>query len=47
VVIGWLLWGLQAGEWLAAGIILTVATIIFAVTAPSRRRRMARGLVTG
>ena len=40
-VIAWLLWGLTAKEWLAAGIIVTVAATIFVVTIPSRRARVA------
>jgi amino acid transporter len=40
-VIAWLLWGLQPAEWLAAGLILTVAMVVFAVTLPSRRARIA------
>jgi basic amino acid/polyamine antiporter, APA family len=42
VVIAWMLSGLQAGEWKAAGIILVVATLVFVVTIPSRRARLAR-----
>jgi APA family basic amino acid/polyamine antiporter len=41
VVIAWMLTGLQAGEWKAAGIILAVAALVFVVTTPSRRRRLA------
>jgi hypothetical protein len=40
-VIVWLLWGLQPTEWLAAGLILLVATGVFVVTVPSRRARVA------
>jgi amino acid transporter len=40
-VIAWLLWGLSPTEWLAAGIILAVATLVFLVTVPSRRARAA------
>ena len=38
-VIGWLLWELQPDEWIAAGVIVALATIVFAVT---RRARDAR-----
>jgi amino acid transporter len=40
-VIVWLLWGLKPAEWLAAGIIVAGAAVMFAVTLPSRRRRVA------
>lgn len=40
-VIGWLLWGLTLKEWLAAALILMVAALVFAVTAPARRARAA------
>lgn len=40
-VIVWLLWGLKPAEWLAAGIIVAGAAVVFAVTLPSRRRRVA------
>ena len=40
-VIAWLLWALQPREWLAAGVILAAAAIVFAVTIPSRRARIA------
>jgi APA family basic amino acid/polyamine antiporter len=40
-VIGWLLWELQPAEWLAAGVILIAAMVVFAITAPSRRARVA------
>jgi amino acid transporter len=39
-VIVWLLWGLKPTEWLAAGLILAVAALVFAVTIPSRRARV-------
>jgi amino acid transporter len=39
-VIGWLLWGLKPAEWLAAGVIVVVATLVFAVTLPARRTRV-------
>jgi basic amino acid/polyamine antiporter, APA family len=38
-VIAWLLWSLKPGEWIAAGLILLVAALVFAVTSPSRRAR--------
>jgi amino acid transporter len=38
-VIAWLLWSLQPGEWIAAGLILLIAALVFAVTSPSRRAR--------
>jgi amino acid transporter len=41
-VIAWLLWSLQPGEWIAAGLILLVAVLVFAVTSPSRRTRAVR-----
>jgi amino acid transporter len=41
-VIAWLLWSLQPGEWIAAGLILFVAVLVFAVTSPSRRTRAVR-----
>lgn len=40
-VIGWMLSGLHAGEWAAAGVILVVAVIIFVITIPSRRTRLS------
>jgi amino acid transporter len=40
-VIGWLLWGLHATEWLAAGLIVAVAAVVFIVTLPARRARVA------
>ena len=39
-VIGWLLWELKPSEWLAAGIIVLAAAIVFAVTRPARRQRV-------
>jgi APA family basic amino acid/polyamine antiporter len=39
-VIGWLLWGLTLREWLAAGTILAGASLVFALTIPSRRARV-------
>jgi APA family basic amino acid/polyamine antiporter len=40
-VIAWLLWGLQLGEWIAAGMVIAAAIIVYATTATSRRRRVA------
>jgi amino acid transporter len=40
-VIGWLLWGLKPMEWLAAALILTVGSVVYAVTIPARRARVA------
>jgi amino acid transporter len=39
-VIAWLLGGLKPTEWLAAGVIVVVAALVFAVTLPSRRARV-------
>jgi APA family basic amino acid/polyamine antiporter len=41
-VIAWLLWSLQPGEWIAAGLIVVVAALVFLVTVPSRRARAVR-----
>jgi L-asparagine transporter-like permease len=41
-VIAWLLWSLQAGEWIAAGLIVLAAALVFLVTSPSRRARAIR-----
>jgi APA family basic amino acid/polyamine antiporter len=38
-VIGWLLWELEPTEWLAAGVILVLATVVFAATRTTRRAR--------
>ena len=38
-VIGWLLWGLRAEEWRAAGLVVAVAVVVYLVTARSRRAR--------
>ncbi len=38
-VIVWLLWSLKPGEWVAAGLIVLVAAIVFAITIPARRAR--------
>jgi amino acid transporter len=40
-VIAWLLWELEPTEWLAAAVIVVVAAIVFLVTLPSRRARVA------
>jgi APA family basic amino acid/polyamine antiporter len=40
-VIAWMLSGLATSEWKAAGIIVAVAVVIFVVTIPSRRARLA------
>jgi amino acid transporter len=39
-VIGWLLWELKPTEWLAAAVIVVVATLVFAGTVPARRARV-------
>jgi basic amino acid/polyamine antiporter, APA family len=39
-VIGWLLWELKPAEWLAAGTIVVVATLLFVATQASRRARV-------
>jgi APA family basic amino acid/polyamine antiporter len=41
VVIAWLLWGLRREEWIAAGVVVLVAMGVYAMTAASRRRRVA------
>jgi amino acid transporter len=41
-VIAWLLWSLQPNEWLAAGVIVLAAALVFVVTSPSRRARAVR-----
>ncbi|MDB4883914.1 MAG: amino acid permease [Gemmatimonadetes bacterium] len=41
-VIGWLLWGLHAEEWRAAGLVIVAAAIVYAVTQSSRRARVAQ-----
>jgi basic amino acid/polyamine antiporter, APA family len=38
-VIAWLLWGLRAEEWRAAGLIVAAAVVVYLVTAPARRAR--------
>jgi amino acid transporter len=38
-VIAWLLWGLRAEEWRAAGVVVAIAVVVYLVTAPSRRAR--------
>jgi basic amino acid/polyamine antiporter, APA family len=40
VVIGWLLWELKPTEWIAAGVIVVLAAIVFVVTSASRRARV-------
>jgi APA family basic amino acid/polyamine antiporter len=40
-VIGWMLWGLRREEWLAAGLVASVAMGVYALTAATRRRRVA------
>jgi amino acid transporter len=40
-VIVWLLWGLRADEWRAAGLVVVAAVVVYLVTAPSRRARVA------
>jgi APA family basic amino acid/polyamine antiporter len=40
-VIGWMIWSLKPTEWLAAGLILAIAALVYAVTIPSRRARAA------
>jgi basic amino acid/polyamine antiporter, APA family len=41
-VICWLLWGLHAEEWRAAGLVIGAAVIVYLVTLPSRRERAVR-----
>ena len=41
VVIAWLLWGLRAEEWRAAGLVVAAAVVVYLVTAPARRARVA------
>jgi basic amino acid/polyamine antiporter, APA family len=38
-VIAWMLWGLRAEEWRAAGLIVAAAVVVYLVTAPARRAR--------
>ena len=40
-VIAWLLWGLEAREWVAAALIVAAAVVVYVVTLPSRRARAA------
>jgi APA family basic amino acid/polyamine antiporter len=40
-VIAWLLWELRPTEWIAATVIVAAAALLFAVTIPSRRARVA------
>jgi amino acid transporter len=39
-VIGWLLWELKPAEWIAAGVIIVVAALLFVATHSSRRARV-------
>ncbi|NUR34959.1 MAG: APC family permease [Gemmatimonadaceae bacterium] len=39
-VIGWLLWELKPAEWLAAGVIVVAAVLLFVATKASRRARV-------
>jgi APA family basic amino acid/polyamine antiporter len=39
-VIGWLLWELKPAEWLAAGVIVVAAALLFVTTQASRRARV-------
>jgi amino acid transporter len=39
-VIGWLLWELKPAEWLAAGVIIVAAAVLFVATQASRRARV-------
>jgi amino acid transporter len=39
-VIGWLLWELKPAEWLAAGVIIVAAALLFVTTQASRRARV-------
>ena len=39
-VIGWLLWELKPAEWLAAGVIVVAAVLLFVATQASRRARV-------
>jgi amino acid transporter len=38
-VIAWILWGLRAEEWRAAGVVVAAAVVVYLVTARSRRAR--------
>ena len=40
-VIAWLLWGLRAEEWLAAGLVVVAAIVVYFATSASRRARVA------
>ncbi|HET7459041.1 MAG TPA: amino acid permease [Gemmatimonadaceae bacterium] len=42
-VIGWILWGLEAREWAAAGTIVAAAAVVYAATASARRGRGSPG----
>jgi L-asparagine transporter-like permease len=41
-VIAWMLWGLRAEEWLAAGLVVLAASIVYVATSASRRARVVR-----
>jgi basic amino acid/polyamine antiporter, APA family len=41
-VIAWLLWGLRAEEWLAAGLVVLAAIVVYLATSASRRARVAQ-----
>ena len=45
-VIAWLLWSVRPAEWLAAGLILAGAGVVYAVTLPARRARAAAAAAT-
>jgi amino acid transporter len=40
-VIAWILWGLKLEEWIAAGLIVVAAVVVYLVTIPARRTRAA------
>ncbi|HWJ24438.1 MAG TPA: amino acid permease [Gemmatimonadaceae bacterium] len=40
-VIAWILWGLKLEEWIAAGLIVVAAVVVYLVTIPARRSRAA------
>jgi len=40
-VIAWLLWGLRPEEWLAAGLVVLAAIVVYVATSASRRARVA------
>jgi amino acid transporter len=43
-VIAWLLWGLEAREWIAAAAVLAAAGVVYAATLPLRRARRSAAL---